>query len=354
MLLTFSVNVLLLLANVIDDHVRDTLVLVVAQLDRLLGSGGHNRRRLSSTSGESSLSGIAHVHLLILLGTHALCWRAIQQISVQAILELNVGLLDANNRLGEQAERLVHMILGDLLAQVHASERLAQANHRLELTHRDAPRRLVRALPLPQLLVLGDHDLLGLDTDLGLAQSRKGDVLVNVGHGVDTRLLDHLCVTCVEVDDSLGDPVVDHLVALVDQDEEQVEAGHDRCAHVDVVAERLAAIVLAVDRVGGGQDARASVQRGANARLGDADRLLFHGLVNGHLVLQVHLVELVDAADAVVGEHERARLDHELEGLFVAGHGRRQAGRRARLAACVDGARGKLLHLAGQQKKKEK
>ena len=43
-----------------------------------------------------------------------------------------------------------------------------------------------------------------------------------------------------------------------------------------------------------------------------------------------HLVELVDAADAVVGEHERARLQHHLPRLGVLRHVRRQAhGRRA-------------------------
>jgi hypothetical protein len=68
---------------------------------------------------------------------------------------------------------------------------------------------------------------------------------------------------------------------------------HDGCGKLDVLLERLAPVVLAVDGVGGGQDAGARIQRGLHARLRDRDGLLLHGLVYGHLVVQVHLVELV-------------------------------------------------------------
>ena len=40
-----------------------------------------------------------------------------------------------------------------------------------------------------------------------------------------------------------------------------------------------------------------------------------------HLVLAVHLVELIDATDAVVGEHESARLDNHVVYLRVTSHG---------------------------------
>ena len=39
------------------------------------------------------------------------------------------------------------------------------------------------------------------------------------------------------------------------------------------------------------------------ANLCDGNCLLLHGLVNSHLVNFIHLVKLVDAADAVVGQH---------------------------------------------------
>ena len=58
-----------------------------------------------------------------------------------------------------------------------------------------------------------------------------------------------------------------------------------------------------------------------------------------HLVLRLHLIELVDAADPAVGEHQRARLDAELAGLLVLRHRRRQPRRTRRLPTRVHGAR---------------
>lgn len=46
-----------------------------------------------------------------------------------------------------------------------------------------------------------------------------------------------------------------------------------------------------------------------------------------YLISDVHLVELVDAAYAVVGQHERAGLDAKLAGFVVLHHGSCQTGR---------------------------
>jgi len=43
--------------------------------------------------------------------------------------------------------------------------------------------------------------------------------------------------------------------------------------------------------------------------------------LDGDLVGEVYLVELVDGADAVVGEHEGVGFDDEFAGFFVLGHG---------------------------------
>ena len=59
-----------------------------------------------------------------------------------------------------------------------------------------------------------------------------------------------------------------------------------------------------------------------DAGLGDGDGLLLHGLVDGHLVFHVHLVKLVNAADAIVRQHQRARLDAEVVAVgLLRGHG---------------------------------
>ena len=61
--------------------------------------------------------------------------------------------------------------------------------------------------------------------------------------------------------------------------------------------------------------------------------------MNSHLVRVVHLVELVDAADTIVRQHQRARLQTHLSRLHVATHAHRETGRRGRLARSVHRAR---------------
>lgn len=54
--------------------------------------------------------------------------------------------------------------------------------------------------------------------------------------------------------------------------------------------------------------------------LGDGERLLLHDLVQHRACAVAHLVELVDAADAVVAEHQSSGLQDELPGLRVLHH----------------------------------
>jgi len=124
-----------------------------------------------------------------------------------------------------------------------------------------------------------------------------------------------------------------------------------------------------VRRVGGGEDGGARIEGSLNAGLGDGDGLLLHGLVDGdlrrsmrarvggkarvgwrrpgavrrrgrrgsgrraearrervglraatRLVVRIHLVKLVDATDAIVGQHQRARLNAELACLVILAH----------------------------------
>jgi hypothetical protein len=49
-----------------------------------------------------------------------------------------------------------------------------------------------------------------------------------------------------------------------------------------------------------------------DAGLADADGLLLHGLVDGHLVRHIHLVKLINAADAVVSKHQGTSLNGKL------------------------------------------
>ena len=73
-----------------------------------------------------------------------------------------------------------------------------------------------------------------------------------------------------------------------------------------------------------------------DAGLGDRDSLLLHCLVNCHLVLDIHLVELIDAADAVIGEHQCTSLYAKLARLRVLAYASSQTRCITRLAAAVD------------------
>lgn len=79
---------------------------------------------------------------------------------------------------------------------------------------------------------------------------------------------------------------------------------------------RLAPVVVPADGVGGGDDGGAGRQGAHDACLGDGDALLLHGLQQ-RLVLLPHLVELVDAAHALVTEDQRPRLQGVVAGRAV-------------------------------------
>jgi len=91
-------------------------------------------------------------------------------------------------------------------------------------------------------------------------------------------------------------------------DKDHVEAGQDGGLKVNVLARGLQVIVPAEDGVGGGEDRSPRVQHGGDARLGNGDGLLLHGLVNGHPVVLSHLVKLVNTHHSTIGKHHRASL----------------------------------------------
>ena len=59
-------------------------------------------------------------------------------------------------------------------------------------------------------------------------------------------------------------------------------------------------------------------------------------LVDAGPIRLVHLVKLVNAADAVIGQHQGSGLEHILLGVRVLGHRGSQTGGRRALAAGVD------------------
>ena len=83
--------------------------------------------------------------------------------------------------------------------------------------------------------------------------------------------------------------------------------------------------------------------RRGRARQGLRNYLLLHGLVYSYTVLLAHLVELIDAHDALVCEHHRPPLEVELPSARVLRDCRGEARSGRALAARVDGNRRRLF-----------
>ncbi len=66
----------------------------------------------------------------------------------------------------------------------------------------------------------------------------------------------------VVFDNVLSEIEVHHLVALVQDDEKEVETGQDGGGDVHVLPQSLGAVVAAVEGVGGGEHTRAGVECG--------------------------------------------------------------------------------------------
>lgn len=82
--------------------------------------------------------------------------------------------------------------------------------------------------------------------------------------------------------------------------------------------------------------------------LGDGECLLLHDLVQHRPRALVHLVELVDAADAIVTQDQGPRLQHELPRLGVLGDIGGEADGTGALPGCVLAPRHQVVHVLQQ------
>eukprot|EP00968_Pinguiococcus_pyrenoidosus_P028088 scaffold7625_cov277-Pinguiococcus_pyrenoidosus.AAC.7 len=126
-------------------------------------------------------------------------------------------------------------------------------------------------------------------------------------------------------------------VDAIQQEEQQVESTQQRVWQVHVLADRALLVVAAVERIGGSEDCCAGVQPRGDPGFRDAHRLLLHHFVDRRPILVVHLVELVNAADALVRQHERPALERHLSADLIPGHGCREPHPAAALAGGVNG-----------------
>ena len=221
----------------------------------------------------------------------------------------------------EGAERVVHELEGlvdvihcHFVAEVQLGHGLGDSNDAEEHARRHihvAMVRLVLALELSFLHVLG-HDVVvercgdGWPERLRVGDERTHHIRVN-GLVVDLLTAGGNPVL-VDRGDVLCELFVLRLVSLVEQKEDHVEAGEEGLGQVDVQVGPLRLVVAAIHRVGSGQDRRTSVETCSDACFGDRNCLLLHDLVNVGAVALIHLVKLINTANAAVGKHQSARL----------------------------------------------
>lgn len=134
------------------------------------------------------------------------------------------------------------------------------------------------------------------------------------------------------------------LVDLIEHQIDQIEPGEQRRGQVDIVDDTAFRIVFGVDGVGTGEYGCSRVQLANDARLSYTDGLLFHGLMENGARILVHFVELVNAADAFVAQHQCPTLQDYLFGLRILADIRGQPHRRGPLPAGIDTARSDVVH----------
>ena len=124
----------------------------------------------------------------------------------------------------------------------------------------------------------------------------------------------------VHIDNMARNVEVLIILFLVDDDEKEVETRHNWRADINVEAQRSRAVISTSKRIGCSQDRGTSIERGVDASFCDRDGLLLHSFVDSNLVLDIHLVELINTADAVVSKHQGTSLDTEFTCLRILAH----------------------------------
>ncbi|WVZ21312.1 hypothetical protein V8G54_008634 [Vigna mungo] len=75
-------------------------------------------------------------------------------------------------------------------------------------------------------------------------------------------------------------------------------------------------IIASPSRIGSGKNGRTSIKCCLYSSFCDTNSLLFHGLVNGNLIFDVHLVKFINAADAIVSKHQSTSLNTKLPSFW--------------------------------------
>lgn len=135
--------------------------------------------------------------------------------------------------------------------------------------------------------------------------------------------VDILSVSSVHFHDVLGEHSVLLFIRRIEQQKSlsskppkkthQIEPTQQAWRHFDVLCDGFPAVVVSTRRIGGGENGNAGGERADDAGLGDGDGLLLHRFQQ-NLLFAAHFVELVDAAQASIAQHQRARFQAGIPG----------------------------------------
>mmetsp|Transcript_71945 Transcript_71945/g.224329 ORF Transcript_71945/g.224329 Transcript_71945/m.224329 type:complete len:295 (+) Transcript_71945:427-1311(+) len=236
----------------------------------------------------------------------------------------------------------------DVLAELHLGQTLRNSDDGLQLPDGDGDGGLVLLHGLANGNVVVLQDLGGLRGEARAAAPLAVlDVLAELQDRERALALLH-DLPLVQIAHVLCKIVVALRVTHVTDKEHHVEPRQDGRLEVHLVGGVAEVVVGPKARVRSGQHRAPRVQHRGDASLRDGDGLLLHGFVDGHPVLDIHLVELVNTDDAGVSKHHGATLQRET--ILVRDDGRSQTSSTGTLAAGVyrdgGGLLGKLQELA--------
>lgn len=103
-----------------------------------------------------------------------------------------------------------------------------------------------------------------------------------------------------------GQSLVEDLILWVQNQEDQIETRQKCVGQLNIIDDVLALVPLRLGRIGSCQNGCACIQLTNDACFGNTQGLLLHYLVQDTASRIIHLIELIDTTDTVVGQHKGA------------------------------------------------
>jgi len=110
---------------------------------------------------------------------------------------------------------------------------------------------------------------------------------------------------------------LDLLVELVLYYFYYVKTGENGVWEVDVIHERKSLIVTTLQGIGSCDYSATSIEICHNTGFGDGDSLLLHSFVNRSTILFIHLIELINKAEAFISQDHCSSLQFPLACLII-------------------------------------